>query len=189
MLKKIHSKNYPVTEKDLIEACLNKDRRAQKLLWDQYSPKMFGVSKRYVKTLEDAEDVLIEAFVKVFNNISQFKSEGSFEGWIRRIVINECLMFLRKKHNFNMTVEIKNVDVKTKVSVEDELAAKDILSLLDLLPTGYRTVFNLYVLEGFKHREIAEILGISINTSKSQLILAKKRMQSLLQQNKYPGVG
>ena len=190
MLRKIQVKNYPVTEKDLIEACLKKDRRAQKLLWDRYSPKMFGVCKRYIKNHEDREDVLIEAFVKVFKNITQFKGAGSFEGWIRRIVVNEALMYLRKKHNFKMTVEINNnVDVKTKISVEDQLAANDILALLNQLPTGYRTVFNLYVLEGYKHREIAEILGISINTSKSQLILAKKRMQRLLQKSKYPGVG
>ena len=88
-----------------------------------------------------------------------------------------------------MTVEIKNIEIKNEITIEDELAARDILKLMDLLPTGYRTVFNLYVIEGFKHREIAEILGISINTSKSQLILAKKRLQSLLQKSKYPGVG
>ena len=189
MLQKIHLKNYLVTEKDLIQACIKKDRRAQKLLWDRHSPKMFGIAKRYVKTPEDAEDILIEAFVKVFKNITSFKGEGSFEGWIRRIVVNECLMFLRKKHNFNMTVEIKNIEVKNDITIEDKLAANDILKMLDALPTGYRTVFNLYVLEGYKHREIAEILGISINTSKSQLILAKKRMQQLLQRSKYPGVG
>lgn len=189
MLHKIQVKNYPVTEKDLIEACIKKDRRAQKLLWDRYSPKMFGVCKRYIKGYEDREDVLIEAFVKVFKNIGQFKGAGSFEGWIRRIVVNESLMYLRRKHNFKMTVEINNVDIKTTISVEDQLAANDILALLSYLPTGYRTVFNLYVLEGYKHREIAEILGISINTSKSQLILAKKRLQSLLQKSKYPGVG
>ena len=189
MLHKIQQKNDPVTEKDLIEACIRKDRRAQKLLWDRYSPKMFGVCKRYIKSLEDREDILIEAFVKVFKNIGQFKNAGSFEGWIRRIVVNESLMYLRRKHNFKMTVEISNIDIKTNISAEDELAAGDILALLNQLPTGYRTVFNLYVLEGYKHREIAEILGISINTSKSQLILAKKRMQSLLKKSKYPGVG
>ena len=88
-----------------------------------------------------------------------------------------------------MTVEVSNVEIKSQITVEDQLAAEDILKLLDKLPTGYRTVFNLYVLEGYKHREIAEILGISINTSKSQLILAKKRMQSLIQKNRLPGVG
>lgn len=98
-------------------------------------------------------------------------------------------MFLRRRHNFNLTVEIdQNLDVKTTITTQDQLEADDILALLERLPTGYRTVFNLYVLEGYKHREIGEILGISINTSKSQLILAKKKLQQLLMQINYPGV-
>lgn len=97
-------------------------------------------------------------------------------------------MFLRKKHNFNMTVEIDDVDVPWRSKVQAELEAQDILDLLEKLPTGYRTIFNLYVLEGYKHREIAELLGISINTSKSQLILAKKRMQEMLEKVNYPGI-
>ncbi|MCR9290928.1 sigma-70 family RNA polymerase sigma factor [Saprospiraceae bacterium] len=170
-----------MTEIELIQACKNKNPRAQKLLWEKYSPNMFGVCKRYVKNLEDAEDVLVEGFFKVMTKIDMYSGNGSFEGWIRRIVVNEALMFLRKKHNFNRTVEINdNLDHKTTVTIEDELQAQDILNLLSKLPTGYRTVFNLYVIEGYKHREIAEELGISINTSKSQLILAKKRLGILV---------
>ncbi len=179
-----------MTELELIEACKRQDRRAQQLLFDRYSPTMYGVCMRYVKSREDAEDILVEAFFKVLTNIQNFKSEGSFEGWIRRIVVNESLMFLRKQHNFNMTVEIDNqLDSEADpVTAVDELAAQDILNLLDGLPTGYRTIFNLYVLEGYKHREIADLLGISINTSKSQLILAKKRLQELLEELHYPGI-
>ncbi|MBK7870163.1 MAG: RNA polymerase sigma factor [Saprospiraceae bacterium] len=160
------------------------------MLYDQYSPLLYGVCKRYVKTREDAEDVLVEAFFKILTNIHSFKGEGSFEGWMRRITVNEALMFLRKQHNFNLTVEINpQIDSELDpVSPVDELAARDILNLLDGLPTGYRTVFNLYAVEGYKHREIAEMLGISINTSKSQLILAKKRLQELLEELKYPGI-
>ena len=187
-MKIINSKHRLLTEEALIEACKKEDRRAQKLLYDRYSPVMVGVCRRYVKGREDAEDVLVEAFFKVLTNIRQFKGNGSFEGWIRRIVVNEALMFLRRKHNFKMTVEISNIEVKATAKVVDELAAQDILNLLDQLPTGYRTIFNLYVLEGYKHREIAEMLGISINTSKSQLILAKKRLQQLLGKSGYPGV-
>jgi len=186
-MKVINRKNGPVTEEELIKACQREERRAQKLLYDRFAPRMMGVCRRYVKTAEDAEDVLIEAFFKVLTNIQQFKGSGSFEGWIRRIVVNEALMFLRKRHNFNMTVEISNIDIKAAPKVVDELAAQDILDLLEQLPTGYRTIFNLYVLEGYKHREIAEMLGISINTSKSQLILAKKRLRSLLSDTGYPG--
>ena len=178
-----------MTNSELIVACRTQDRKAQQMLFDRFSPKMMGVCRRYLKTQEDAEDVLIEAFYKVFNNLPQFKAQGSFEGWIRRIVVNECLMFLRRRHNFNLTVEIdQNLDVKTTLTTQDQLEADDILALLERLPTGYRTVFNLYVLEGYKHREIGEILGISINTSKSQLILAKKKLQQLLMQINYPGV-
>lgn len=178
-----------MTELELIEACKNEDRHAQKLLYDRMTPKMFGVCLRYCKNREDAEDVLVEGFFKVLTNLHQYSGSGSFEGWVRRIMVNESLMFLRKRHNFKLTVEVSNIEIKTKVTVEDELMAADILALLDKLPTGYRTIFNLYVLEGYKHREIAELLGISINTSKSQLILAKKRLRSLLEASQYPDVG
>ena len=140
----------------------------------------FALCKRYVKTNEDAEDVLVEGFFKIFTKIDQFTGEGNFEGWMRRIMINESLMFLRKVHARPYTEEIVNMEQSDHYNVVDELAAKDILRLLEQLPDGYRTIFNLYVLEGLKHREIAELLGISINTSKSQLILAKKRMQELM---------
>jgi RNA polymerase sigma factor (sigma-70 family) len=180
-------KNKPVTEAQLIAACKEDDRRAQKFLYDRYAPVMMGVCRRYTKTEEDAEDILVEAFFKVLTNIKQYKGSGSFEGWIRRIMVNEALMFLRRRHNFNLTVEITNVDVKAPARVIDDLAAKDIINVLNQLPTGYRTIFNLYVMEGYKHREIAEMLGISINTSKSQLILAKKRLRALLGQAGFPG--
>lgn len=172
-----------MTEKELILACKKNKRKAQQKLFDLYSPKMNGVLMRYLKSKEYREDVLIEAFFKVFSNLDRFRGEGSFEGWIRRIVVNEALMFLRKQHNFNMTLEITDFDQPVKMNVVENLAAQDILKLMNELPTGYRTVFNLYVVEGYKHREIAELLGVSINTSKSQLILAKKRMQDILKKN------
>ena len=172
-----------MTEAELIKGCRRGDRLAQKMLYERFAPKMFGVCKRYVRSREDAEDVLVEGFFKVYDNIDKFRGQGSFEGWIRRIVVNQALMSLRKKHNFQLTVEVSNIEVQTGINVEDELAAEDIMNLLNKLPVGYRTVFNLYVVEGYKHREIAEIMGISINTSKSQLILAKKRLRSLIKKN------
>lgn len=146
---------------------------------------MFGVCRRYLKSAQDAEDVLVEAFYKVLTKLDQYQGKGSFEGWVRRIVVNEALMFLRKQHNFRFTVELNEADQAAPARAAQKLATEDILSLLNQLPTGYRTVFNLYVLEGHKHREIAELLDISINTSKSQLILAKRRMQELLAQHGY----
>ncbi len=177
-----------MNELDLIEACKKGDRKAQQTLYNRYSPLLFGVCKRYVKRVEDAEDILVEAFFRILTNIQHFKGEGSFEGWMRRIVVNEALMFLRKQHNFNMTLEISNIESEEPTTVVEELAAQDILQLLDGLPTGYRTIFNLYAIEGYKHREIADLLGISINTSKSQLILAKKRLQESLEEIEYPGI-
>lgn len=169
-----------MTEQELIQGCKKEDREVQKWLYERYAPMFFALCKRYVKTNEDAEDVLVEGFFKIFTKIDQYTGEGNFEGWMRRIMINESLMFLRKAHTRPYTEEIVNLEQPDNFDVVDELAANDILRLLDQLPDGYRTIFNLYVLEGLKHREIAELLGISINTSKSQLILAKKRMQELM---------
>lgn len=178
-----------MTEEQLIAACQQQDPLAQRRLYETHAPKMLGVCRRYLSRIEDAEDVLVEGFCKVFQNLDQYTGKGSFEGWVRRIMVNESLMFLRKKHALRNAYEIQeHFDLRSDQNIVAELAAQDILFLLDQLPTGYRTVFNLYVLEGFKHREIAEELGISINTSKSQLILAKKRLQELLLNVNYPGV-
>ncbi len=173
-----------MSEQELIDGCLHGDRRAQKSLYEKYASKMFGVSRRYVKTIENAEEVIVEAFCKVFQKIELYSGQGSFEGWIRKVVVNESLMFIRKNYRFNEHLDINDVPVQAvNVTIEDELSANEILGLLDQLPTGYRTVFNLYVLEGFKHKEIAELLDISINTSKSQLILAKKRLKDLVEKS------
>ena len=177
-----------MTENEIIRGCKNQNRQAQKALYDHFAPIMFGVCKRYCKNREDAEDVLVNGLFKAINNIHQYSGNGSFEGWIRRIIVNEALMFLRKRQKITVEIEEYHVGTTTGGTIEDELAAQDILALLAQLPVGYRTVFNLYVLDGLKHREIAEALGISINTSKSQLILAKKRMQELLAKRAYPGV-
>lgn len=177
-----------MTEQELIERCRRNDRLAQKALYERFSSKMFGVCRRYVKTVENTEEVLMLAFCKVFKKIDTYSGNGSFEGWIRRVMVNESLMFLRKNYRFNEHADITELPVKAvEVNVEDELAAQDILNLLEQLPTGYRTVFNLYVIEGFKHREIAEQLGISINTSKSQLILAKKKLQKMIKKSEQLG--
>ncbi len=169
-----------MTEQQIIAACKRGERKAQKWIYERYAPKMFGVCKRYVRNNEDAEDVLVNALFKVLTKIDSFGGKGSFEGWIRRIVVNEALMLLRKRKDFKYATSLDEVDIPDSANVVEDLKAQDIIKLLEKLPTGYRTVFNLYVIEGFKHREIAEQLGISINTSKSQLILAKKRMQKLI---------
>ncbi len=144
-----------------------------------------GICRRYLKSEEDAEDVLVETMYKVLTRLPDFKSEGSFEGWIRRIAVNESLMFLRKNHRLSFNDGLQDHDVPVRSTASDHLGMQDILQALDALPAGYRTVFNLYALEGYKHREIAELLGVSINTSKSQFALAKERMQEALKRLGY----
>lgn len=164
-----------------IQYCKQQKSDAQKCLYDHYAPLFMSISLRYMKNKEDAEDALIQSFYTIFSKIDQFKNKGSFEGWMKRILINQCLMLLRKKNNFHLSIESNELDFKAEqIDAQDQLAYEDVLALLNELSPGYRTVFNLYVIEGYKHREIAEQLGISINTSKSQLILAKKRMQTLI---------
>lgn len=179
-----------MTEQELIRGCKAKDRNIQKKLYEQYAPILLGICRRYVKQLEDAEDVLLESFYKIFSNIDQYEGKGSFEGWMKRISVNESLMFLRRKHNFNLSIENNHLEIaENSVNIEDQLFEQDILDTLDTLPTGYRTIFNLYVIDGLKHREIAKELGISINTSKSQLIQAKRKLASLLKKNKIVNAG
>lgn len=164
----------------ILKGCKKQKASAQKELYDMYRDILFGICRRYVKSEQDAEDVFIEGFFKIYKNITSFKNEGSFEGWMKRIMINESLMFLRKRKHFHLSIEADNVQIKMEPVALHQLQYNDVIKLLDLLPTGYRTVFNLYIVEGYKHREIAELLGISINTSKSQLILAKKKLQGIM---------
>ncbi len=184
MKKRIVSLYTRMNEADIIRGCKSQDRTAQKRLYEYYAPILLGICRRYVRNLTDAEDVLLEALYKIMSNINQYQGKGSFEGWMKRIAVNESLMFLRKKHNFNISIDHIQVAAVEENGVEEELFEADLLKILDQLPTGYKTVFNLYVIEGYKHREIAEKLGISINTSKSQLIQAKKKMASLLKKNR-----
>jgi RNA polymerase sigma-70 factor (ECF subfamily) len=164
----------------IVKLCKQNDPVAQKELYEEYKGLLFAICYRYMKNKEDAEDVYIEAFHKIFSKIDKFNGEGSFEGWMKRITVNESLMALRKRNNLSMAVEImdyQNVETHTAI---DNLLLEDLLESIKELPVGYRTVFNLYEIDGFKHREIAEQLGISINTSKSQLILAKKRLREII---------
>lgn len=165
---------------DILAKCKKQNAKAQKALYDYYNALMFGLCRRYVRRREDAEDVVIEGWYKIFSKIHQYSGNGSFEGWMKRIMVNEALMYLRKNNNFNVSLDVVNIEPATRLNVVDQLQYKDVIKLLDELPTGYRTVFNLYEVEGYKHREIGELLGISINTSKSQLILAKKKLRGLV---------
>ncbi len=167
-------------EQDLIKGCKSEDPTAQRYLYDAFGPVLFGLVRRYIKRQDEAEDVFIEGMYQIMTKINQYSGSGSFEGWMKKVMVNQALMHLRKNKHFRLTVELSNVQIPTKITVEDEIAKDEILQCLDMLPTGYRTVFNLYVIEGYKHREIAEMLDISINTSKSQLIQARKRLAEMI---------
>jgi len=168
------------SEANIVERCKKQDKAAQQALYDKYAGLFYSIALRYLKQADEAEDVLIEGFYRIFSKIDQYKGKGSFEGWMKRIIVNEALMKIRKNVNLNLHVDLeKAYQIKTKAVALDQLQYDELLKLINELPLGYKTVFNLYVIEGYKHREIADILGISINTSKSQLILAKKKLQTL----------
>ncbi len=157
------------------------DRRMQQELYERYAPKMYAVCLRYASNAEEAEDVLQEGFIKIFNKIGSFRGEGSFEGWIRRIFVNTAIEQFRKKTYLKPITETEENTVEGKyLSVLDTLAEKDIIQLVQQLSPGYRTVFNMYVIEGYTHKQIAELLGISEGTSKSQLSRAKLILQDLV---------
>lgn len=170
-------------ENALIQGLQKQDRLIQKELYQKYSARFFGICKRYLKDVETAEDVLVKGFMKIFENIDKYEGKGNFEGWMRKIMVNECLMELRKKQDFTVYLETNPTQVLHEPNALDQLYEADIMKLLDFLPIGCRTVFNLYVIEGFKHHEIAEQLKISEGTSKSQLNLAKEKLKVLLEKN------
>jgi RNA polymerase sigma factor (sigma-70 family) len=169
-------------EIELINSCQQTDPKAQKQLYTQYSDKMFRVGFRYTKSEVDAEDVLIVSFTKVFSSINTFKYQGvgSLEAWIRKIVVNEALMWLRRRHNFNLTETIDDTFPEPDLKQFSESGAADIYKMITHLPTGYRTVFNLNAIEGYNHEEIAGLLGITESTSRSQLFKAKTILKKML---------
>lgn len=168
--------NLHKDEKELIELAVKNNRHAQQQIYSKFAPKMLGVCRQYIWDLHNAEDIMITAFMKVFTNLRKFEHKGSFEGWIRRIMINECISFIRvdKKVKF---IEDENYLEARLDNIESQFSVDDIQFLIDGLPEGYKMIFTLYVIEGFKHQEIASMLGISEGTSKSQLSQARKVLQ------------
>ncbi|RMA57677.1 RNA polymerase sigma factor [Ulvibacter antarcticus] len=167
-------KNYT----KLIERSVKGNRRAQQELFELFSPKMLSVCRQYMKNNDAAEEVMLTGFLKVFTHLESFKAEGSFEGWIRRIMVNESISQLRKNKKlfFKDETEIEN-SIEHVAYIESALEVAEIQKLIDSLPDGYRTVFVMYAVEGYKHGEIAEMLHISESTSKTQLFKARKLLQ------------
>ncbi|MFP9099833.1 RNA polymerase sigma factor [Flavobacterium sp. RHBU_24] len=166
-----------MTEAQLVSGCLQHDRKTQHQVYTTFGGKVLGVCKRYMKDHERAEEMAMNAFLAVFQKIGQYKNEGSFEGWILRIAVNCCLMELRKKTNFTNEVPAESVTIQDDASAEILLLEGDIEQMLKILPDGARVIFNLYAIEGYKHTEIAEQLGISEGTSKSQLNYAREKLK------------
>ncbi len=176
--------NQNITESDLISGCLDGNRRMQEELYRRFSPRMYAVCLRYAGNAEEAEDILQEGFIKVYKKLGSFRGEGSFEGWIRRIFVNTAIEHFRRKRYLQPVTEKEESTVEgTYLSVLDELAERDILDLIRELSPGYRTVFNMYVVEGYTHKEIGEIMGISEGTSKSQLSRAKVILQEMVKKH------
>ncbi len=176
--------NPTVPLTDLVEGCLSNDRRAQEQLYRWLSPRLFPVCLRYAPDREAAEDILQEGFIKLFQKLSSYRREGSFEGWARRIIVNTAIEHFRR---IKPVLSLEDQPLAQEPSLKETgitmLEAKELNKLIQTLPVGYRTVFNMYAVEGYNHAEIAEKLGISEGTSKSQYSRAKKWLQEQLKKN------
>jgi len=171
-----------MTEEAILQGCLRNEPLAQRELYNRYSPKMLAVCYRFGHSREDSEDMLQEGFIKIFSQIHTFRNQGAFEGWIRRIIVHTCINNLKKNKKFNENVDIMYA---TSVQVREEsipsiVQAKQVVECIRLLPLGYKTVLNLYAIEGYSHKEIAEMLEIEESTSRSQYTRAKQMLEDIL---------
>lgn len=170
---------------NLILACKKMQRDAQRQVYDLMAPKLYRTSKRYLKKEEEIEEAMADAFYTIFTKLDQLKEIGAFEAWARRIMVNQCLQTIKKHVNFNMYLDdVKMMSQPVTAPVTD-LEEEDLLNLLNFIPQGCRTVFNLFVIEGYGHKEIAEMLNISEGTSKSQLNASKNKLKDLVNQLYY----
>ena len=173
-----------ISEEQIIEGCASHERKAQKVLYEKYSHLLFGVCLRYAAGRAEAEDILQESFLKIFSRIRDYTGRGSFTGWMRKIVINTALTHYHAnlKHRNNVGIEEYSISEAAASGFDEDLfSSEELYKVLNDLPNGYRIVFNLYAVEGYKHKEIAEILGIDLNTSKSQYSRAKAAIREKLE--------
>jgi RNA polymerase sigma-70 factor (ECF subfamily) len=175
-----------MTEEAILKGCLQNDPAAQRELYNRYSPKMLSVCYRFAHNREDAEDMLQEGFIKIFSQMHTFGNRGAFEGWIRRIIVHTCINILKKNKKFTESVDIIHANA---VQVREEtvpsiVQAKQIVECIRMLPVGYRTVLNLYAIEGYSHREIGVMLEIEESTSRSQYTRAKAMLEDILVRKK-----
>lgn len=175
-----------MTEEILLNRCLHNDPIAQKELYNKYSSKMLSVCYRFAHNREDAEDMLQEGFIKVFSQIQTFRNQGAFEGWVRRIMVHTCINHLKRNKKFNESVDLihaSGMQIREE-SVPSIIQAKQVIECIRMLPIGYRTVLNLYALEGYSHKEIATVLDIEESTSRSQYTRARQMLEEILVRKK-----
>lgn len=165
--------------------CRKMEREAQRHVYEYMSPKLYRTCKRYLKKEEEIEEVLADAFFTIFTKMEQLKELGAFEAWARKITVNQCLLQLKRKVNFNIYIEEASIQLQPETLPETNLEEEDLLNLLNFIPVGCKTIFNLFVIEGYGHKEIAEMLKISEGTSKSQLNVAKTKLKELVNNHYY----
>ncbi len=166
---------------DIIKGCLSNDRDCQKALYERYAASMLGVCRRYARHGLEADDMLQDGFITLFRNMDQYHGTGSFEAWMRRIIINTCLKHIRKFSFQKENIGIEETEItKVEPEVLSQLSEEALLEMIDQLPVGYKNVFNLYAIEGYNHQEISKMLGIREGTSRSQLVKARKMLQKFI---------
>lgn len=176
-------------EAKLIKRASANNREAQQALYNMHAPKMLSICRSYIKDLHHAEEAMLSGFLKVFTNLEKFKGEGSFEGWIRKIMLRESISFLRQHKKLNFQEDLASDFQEVSNNINSEMEVAEIQNLIDSLPEGYKTVFILYAVEGYKHAEISAMLEISEGTSKSQLFKARKMLQKKLKSQNKTGYG
>ncbi|MEO5651186.1 MAG: sigma-70 family RNA polymerase sigma factor [Ginsengibacter sp.] len=171
-----------MTEETMLQGCLDNLATAQEALYNRFSPRMLGVCYRYARNREDAEDMLQEGFMKIYSQIHQFRNTGALEGWIRKIVVHTCINILKKNKKFSESVDLIHASAIhiNENNISSILQAKQVVECIRLLPLGYRTVLNLYAIEGFSHKEIGSILDIEESTSRSQYTRARGLLEEIL---------
>ncbi len=168
--------------------CRKMQRDAQRQVYELMSPKLYCTCKRYLKKEEEIEEVLADAFYTIFTKMDQLKELGAFEAWARKITVNQCLHQLKRNVNFNIYIEDASIQLQPETLPETHLEEEDLLNLLNFIPEGCKTIFNLFVIEGYGHKEIASMLKISEGTSKSQLNVAKTKLKELVNNHYYQQV-
>ncbi len=174
--------NYAIVKDELVEKCILGNRLSQHNFYNKYSAFLFGVSLRYAKNRTDAEDILQEGFIKIFKYLKDFRSDGSIEGWMRRIIVTTSYNFYKRKNLINKNIEPEHVNISLPGDHEivSNMSHEELLTIIQRLPNGYRTVFNMNTFEGYSHKEIGNRMNISVNTSKSQLSRAKTSLQKTI---------